>query len=594
MPATPPFAKVLIANRGEIAIRVMRTCRELGIETIAVYSELDRDAAHVRYADEAYALGGQTAAESYLNTDAILDIIGRSGAEAVHPGYGFFAENADFARAVSDAGAAWVGPPPAAIEVMGDKISSRKAAAAADVEAVPGTLEPITDVAQIVAFGNEFGWPVAIKAAFGGGGKGMKVVDGPDKAQSALDSAAREAQAYFGRSEAYLERYLTRPRHVEIQVFLDSHGNAVWLGERDCSTQRRHQKLIEESPAPGLSDEVRTAMGEAAVKVAKACGYVNAGTVECLYQDGDFWFLEMNTRLQVEHCVTEMVTSLDLVAEQLHIAAGGELSWTQDSVERRGHSIEVRVNAEDPAKGFLPSPGTITRLRIPSGPGVRWDGGYDEGDTISQYYDNLVGKLIVWAPDREQARRRMLRALREFEIEGVRTTIPAHLALLDHADFAAGSHSTKWVEDEVDASLFAAAPAPAAPAATEAGAGGGPLVERTVPVEVDGKRFAVKVWLPEGPAVAPAAGASSRRASRPKVSAGGGGGDGSITAPMQGTIVKVLVSVGDVVEAGQGVLVLEAMKMENHINAEGGGTVKEIRVAAGDLVGTGDVLVVIE
>ncbi len=593
---TPPFTKVLVANRGEIAIRVMRTCRELGIATVAVYSELDRNAAHVRYADEAYALGGETAAESYLNTDVILDVITRSDAEAVHPGYGFFAENADFARAITDRGATWIGPPPDAIDVMGDKISARTAAASAGVEAVPGTLEPITSAEQVVAFGEQHGWPVAIKAAFGGGGRGMKVVEGPDEAQGALDSAARESQAYFGRPETYLERYLTRPRHIEIQVFVDTHGNAVWLGERDCSTQRRHQKLIEESPAPGIGDDVRGAMGEAAVKVAKACGYVNAGTVECLYQDGEFWFLEMNTRLQVEHCVTEMVTSLDLVDEQLRVAAGEPLSFTQDSVERRGHSIECRINAEDPAKKFLPSPGTITRLRVPSGPGVRWDGGYDEGDTISQFYDNLIGKLVVWGPDREAARHRMLRALRELEVDGVRTTVPADVALLEHPEFVAANHSTKWAEEEVDPAAFTAvAPAPA-PAAQEVD--GERLEERTVPVEVEGKRFSVRVWLPEVPAASPAgAGGTPRagRVSKPRVAAGAAaGGDGTVSAPMQGTIVKVLVAAGDAVEPGQALLVLEAMKMENHVNAEAGGTVKEVRVAAGDTVGTGDVLIVIE
>jgi acetyl-CoA/propionyl-CoA carboxylase, biotin carboxylase, biotin carboxyl carrier protein len=594
---TPPFNKVLVANRGEIAVRVMRTCRELGITTVAVYSELDRDAAHVRYADEAYALGGKTAAESYLNTDAILDVIARSGAEAVHPGYGFFAENADFARAITERGTTWIGPPPDAIEIMGDKISARLAAASAGVEAVPGTLEPATSADQVVAFGEQYGWPVAIKAAYGGGGRGMKVVDGPDEAQGALDSAAREAQAYFGRPETYLERYLTRPRHIEIQVFCDTHGNAVWVGERDCSTQRRHQKLIEETPAPGITDDVRRAMGEAAIKVAKACGYVNAGTVECLYQDGEFWFLEMNTRLQVEHCVTEMVTSLDLVAEQLHVASGDALSFSQESVERRGHSIECRINAEDPAKKFLPSPGMITRLRVPSGPGVRWDGGYDEGDTISQFYDNLVGKLVVWGADREAARRRMLRALRELEIGGVRTTVPAHVALLDHPDFVAGNHSTRWVEEEVDPALFAQAePELAAVSASEADADGEGLEERIVPVEVDGKRFSVRVWLPETPAGdATQRGGTGRRVSKPRLAAAGAaGGDGTVSAPMQGTIVKVLVAAGDAVEPGQALLVLEAMKMENHINAEGGGTVKEVRVAAGDTVGTGDVLIVIE
>jgi acetyl-CoA/propionyl-CoA carboxylase, biotin carboxylase, biotin carboxyl carrier protein len=587
------FGKVLIANRGEIAVRVMRTCRELGIGTVAVYSDLDRDALHVRYADEAYALGGQTAAESYLNTDAILGAIEQSGAEAVHPGYGFFAENADFARAISSRGVAWIGPPPEAIEIMGDKISSRKAAAAADVASVPGTLEPIGDPSEIIAFGNEFGWPVAIKAAHGGGGKGLKVAAGADEAADAFASAAREAQAYFGRAECYLERYLERPRHVEVQIFADTHGNVVWLGERDCSTQRRHQKLIEEAPAPALSAEIRAAMGEAAVKVARACGYVNAGTVECLYQDGEFWFLEMNTRLQVEHCVTEMTTSLDLVAEQLRVASGEPLSFTQESVERRGHSIECRINAEDPAKGFLPSPGSITRLRLPGGPGVRWDGGYAEGDTVSQHYDNLLGKLVVWAPDRETARARMLRALGELEVEGVATTTPAHIALLSHPDFAAAAHSTKWVEDEVDASLFAAAPASTVPTTSDDDAE--PLVERTVPVEVNGKRFSVRLWLPDGSSSqAPAA---RQRSTRPRPGATGGGGsagNGTISSPMQGTIVKVLVAIGDTVESGQALLVLEAMKMENHINAETSGTVAEIRVGEGDTVGTGDILVMIE
>jgi acetyl-CoA/propionyl-CoA carboxylase biotin carboxyl carrier protein len=588
------FEKVLVANRGEIALRVMRTCRELGIRTVAVYSELDRNALHVRYADEAYALGGQTAAESYLNTDAILGAIERSGAEAVHPGYGFFAENADFARAISSRGVVWIGPPPEAIEVMGDKISSRKAAAAAGVDAVPGTLDPIVDANEIVAFGNEYGWPVAIKAAYGGGGKGLKVAAGPDDAASAFASAAREAQAYFGRAECYLERYLTRPRHVEVQVFADTQGNVVWLGERDCSTQRRHQKLIEEAPAPALAPATRSAMGEAAVKVARACGYVNAGTVECLYQDGEFWFLEMNTRLQVEHCVTELVTSLDLVAEQLRVAAGEPLSFTQESVERRGHAIECRINAENPATGFLPSPGTITRLRLPGGPGVRWDGGYAEGDTVSQHYDNLVGKLVVWAPDRESARVRMLRALGELEIAGIATTVPAHIALLSQPDFAAAAHSTKWVEEELAATVFAGMTTPEPVVGPDADAE--ELVERTVPVEVDGKRFEVRVWLPDAPA--PTAGASGRgRPSRPRpgpVGGAGAAGNGTVSAPMQGTIVKVLVSAGDTVEVGQALLVLEAMKMENHINAETAGRVAEIRVGEGDTVGTGDVLVVID
>ena len=587
-------SKILIANRGEIALRVMRTCRELGVSTVAVYSDLDRDAAHVRYADEAYALGGETAAESYLDTARILDVINRSGADAVHPGYGFFAENGDFARAVTAAGATWIGPPPEAIDVMGDKISSRKAAISVGVESVPGTMEPIAAVDQIVAFGETNGWPVAIKAAFGGGGKGLKVVRDAEGAQAAFESATREATAYFGRPEAYLERYLTRPRHIEIQVFCDTHGHAVWLGERDCSTQRRHQKLIEESPAPGLDDATRQAMGDAAVKVARGCGYVNAGTVEMLYQDGDFWFLEMNTRLQVEHCVTEMVTNLDLVAEQLRVADGLPLSFDQDSIERRGHSIECRINAEDPARGFLPSPGTITTLRPPGGPGVRWDGGYEAGDTISQYYDNLIGKLVVWAPDRDRARHRMLRALHELRVDGVHTTTPAHLTLLAHPDFGAGNHSTKWVEEELDPTVLAGAGDPAELAGGAEPEAEAELTERTVPVEVDGKRFSVRLWLPDAPPAA-AVGSSTRRARRPNPATSGAGAasNGMIASPMQGTIVKVLVTEGDTVTAGQAVLVLEAMKMENHLNADMGGTVKEIRVQAGDTVGTGDVLMVI-
>ncbi len=370
---------------------------------------------------------------------------------------------------------------------------------------MPGTSTPITDADEIIAFGKEHGFPIAIKAAFGGGGRGMKVVARAEDAQAALDSAQREAQAYFGRSECYFERYLTRPRHVELQVFCDTQGNGVYISDRDCSTQRRHQKLIEEAPAPAIPDETRRAMGEAAVKVALGCGYVNAGTVEMLYQDGEFFFLEMNTRLQVEHCVTEEITGLDLVAEQLHVASGEPLRFTQASIERRGHSIECRINAEDTAKKFLPSPGTITHLRVPAGPGVRWDGGYGEGDTISQYYDNLLGKLVVWAPDRDAAIARMLRALDEFEIAGVKTTIPAHRALLASDAFRAVTHSTNWVEDEVDPSTFVAGTTGLevpAPAAADADA---PLVERTVPVEVDGRRFSVKVWLADAPAARPGA-----------------------------------------------------------------------------------------
>ncbi|MBF6554703.1 MAG: acetyl-CoA carboxylase biotin carboxylase subunit [Acidimicrobiales bacterium] len=592
--------KVLIANRGEIAVRVIRTCRELGVATVAVYSELDRDALHVRLADEAFALGGQTAADSYLNTGAILDVIDRCGADAVHPGYGFFSENTDFARAITERGVTFIGPPPEAIDVMGDKISSRHAAERAGVSGVPGRSEVLESADQVTAFGGEFGWPVAIKAAFGGGGRGMKVVSGPDEAADALESAKRESLAYFGRDECYVERYLAWPRHVEMQIIADTRGTTLWLGERDCSAQRRHQKLVEESPAPDFADEVRQAMGEASVKVAEACGYVNAGTVEFLYQDGEFFFLEMNTRLQVEHPVTELVTGLDLVEWQLRVASGEPLGFSQDDVRRHGHAIEVRINAEDPAGGaFTPSPGTISRFTAPGGPGVRLDSGYESGDTVSQFYDNLVAKLVVWGHDRESARRRMLRAIDETVIYGVSTTLPADVAILSHPDFIAAEHSTNWVEQTLDLSgvVSTGSESPRDAAAPE-GEGSPPRALRDVTAEVDGRRYQVKLWVPDpGDEVAVAAGdaGSGRTAApkRPKATASGAG-SGTVAVPMQGTIVKLLVAVGDTVEVGQTVCVLEAMKMENNVNAEKAGTVKEVRVKAGESVGPGDVIAVIE
>ena len=582
------ITKVLIANRGEIAVRVIRTCREMGIATVAVYSELDRDALHVRLADEAYALGGQTAAESYLNTEAILDIIARSGTDAVHPGYGFFSENTDFARAITERGVTFIGPPPSAIEVMGDKISSRLAAEKAGVSGVPGRSQTLESADEIIEFGNSVSWPVAIKAAFGGGGRGMKVVHSAEEAAPALESAQREALSYFGRSECYVERYLTWPRHIEMQIVADTHGNCLWLGERDCSAQRRHQKLVEESPAANFPDEVRRAMGEAAVKVSKACGYVNAGTVEFLYQDGEFFFLEMNTRLQVEHPVTELVTGLDLVEWQIRIAAGEALPFSQDEIRRDGHAIEVRINAEDPAGGrFLPSPGTLTRFDEPSGPGVRLDAGYRAGDTVSQYYDNLIAKLVVWGSDREKARHRMLRAIAETHIEGVATTLPADVAILEHPDFAAGVHSTKWVEERLDLSGVSS---PANPGAN--GADG--LSRHEVTAEVAGKRVAVTLWLPESSGAPAAPAAAAPRSSRRSHSSGAVASDGgSITVPMQGTIVKVLVAVGDEVEAGATVVILEAMKMENAVVSSAAGTVTEVKVASGDSVSAGDVVVVV-
>jgi len=585
--------KILIANRGEIAVRVIRACQEMGIATVAVYSDLDRDALHVRLADEAYALGGTTAAESYLNTELILDVIERSGADGVHPGYGFFSENTDFARAITERGVTFIGPPPGAIEIMGDKVSSRIAAQAAGVNGVPGTTEFLNDASEVIAFGKEHGWPVAIKAAYGGGGRGMRVVRSEDEAAEAFDSAQSEALKGFGRAECYVERYLTWPRHIEMQIIGDTHGNCVWIAERDCSAQRRHQKLVEESPAPNFPPEIRQAMGEAAVTVAKACGYFNAGTVEFLFQDGEFYFLEMNTRLQVEHPVTEMVSGIDLVAEQIRVASGLPLSFTQESIELSGHAIEIRINAEDPAQGkFLPSPGHITTLVPPAGYGTRWDGGYESGDTVSQYYDNLVGKLICWGSDRETAIRRTLRALREFRIEGISTTIPADVAILEHQDFVDGIHSTKWVEDTLDLSNVGST-ATVTDGETEA------KVQRDVDVEVNGKRFSVKVFVPESQAGAVVAGGAAGGASRPRRSGGGGGagaggGSGAVAVPMQGTIVKILVEVGQEVEAGATVCVLEAMKMENNISADKAGTVKEIKVAVGDSVGSGDVVVVIE
>ncbi len=587
--------KILIANRGEIAVRVIRAAREMGIPTVAVYSELDRDSLHVRLADEAYALGGQTAAESYINTDVMLEVIARSGADSVHPGYGFFSENADFARAIAAMGVEFIGPPATAMDEMSDKVSSRLAAIRGGAPIVPGTTEFAKGPEEIKAFGNEFGWPVCIKAAFGGGGRGMKVVQSEAEVDDAMASAQREAKSFFGRDEVYVERYLTWPRHVEIQLVGDKHGNCVWISSRDCSAQRRHQKLVEEAPAPGLPDGVEEAMGEAAVKAAKAVGYYGAGTVEFIFQDGEFFFLEMNTRLQVEHPVSEMITDIDLVEWQIRVAAGEELPMTQAEVTaaRRGHSIEIRINAEDVAEGkFLPSPGPITKLVAPDGFGVRFDSGYHTGDEISQYYDNLVGKLVVWGRDREVAIARTIRALDELVVEGVATTIPADLAILRHPDFVAVEHSTKWVEQTLDLTGIGGKAEATAP---ETDDDAEPLVKRSTTVEVNGKRFDVNMWVPETPLVA-AAGAPAAKKKKHSSGSGGGGGvaSGSVEAPMQGTIVKVLVEVGQAVEVGAGIVVLEAMKMENQINAEKAGTVKEIKVVAGDTVGGGDILAVIE
>ena len=573
------LSKVLVANRGEIAVRVIRACRELGVGTVAVYSDLDTNALHVRLADEAWRLGGQSAAESYLDIDKVLEIVEKSDADGVHPGYGFLSENADFARAVAEKGVAFIGPPPEAIEVMGDKLSAREAAEKVGVSGVPGTSDLVTDPNQVREFAIEHGWPVAVKAAYGGGGRGMKVVENDEDVEAAVDSARRESMASFGRDELYLERYLTAPRHVEIQILADSHGNVVYLGDRDCSAQRRHQKLVEEAPAPGIPDDIRIAMGEAAVAVAKGCNYTNAGTVEFLFQDNEFFYLEMNTRLQVEHPVTEMITGIDLVEQQLRIASGEPLGFTQDDISYTGHAIEFRINAEDPAGGkFLPAPGHIKTLKVPDGFGVRFDGGYEAGDEVSQFYDNLIGKLVVWGSDRDIAIGRGLRALGELEISGVATTASASLVIIDHPDFRNVTHSTRWVEEQLafpeEGNTLVSDHSDTA------------LERKQTTVEVDGRRFEVNLLIPDLKPKPPRRSSSSSSSS--------GSGSGQVIAPMQGTIVNILVEEGSEIEVGDPLCVLEAMKMENNVMAEKSGVVKEVLVSKGDSVGAGDVLAVIE
>jgi acetyl-CoA/propionyl-CoA carboxylase biotin carboxyl carrier protein len=583
----PAVKSVLIANRGEIAVRVIRAAHDLGLRAIAIYSELDRDAVHVDLADEAWNVGPAPSAESYLNVDRILEVARESRADAIHPGYGFLAENAGFARAVTEAGFTWVGPSPEAIATMGDKIASRIAAAAAGVSAVPGTTEPLTDVAEVKAFADEHGFPVAIKAAHGGGGKGLKVVWQESDLDSAFEGARREAVAWFANPEVYVERYLDTPRHIEAQVIFDTHGDGVFLGERDCSLQRRHQKLVEETPAPGFTDEQRAALGRAALAVGRAAGYVNAGTVEFLLdRNGDLFFLEMNTRIQVEHTITEETTGIDLVVEQLRVAAGKALSF--DSIERTGHAIEFRINAEDPSNGFLPTPGKLSTYREPTGPGIRVDSGVRQGSHISQYYDNLIAKLVVRGRDRDEAIRRSIRALTEFRIEGVQTTIPAHLQILQGSDFPAGNINTRIVEDSMDFSKLDMNASPAMPEDEE-------LQERDITVEVGGRRFEVKYWSQ----VIASTGSGQRPAPRrkaPKLTKeqSPDSGEGLVTAPMQGTIVKVHHTAGEAVQAGDPVCVLEAMKMENEITAPTSGDIVDLRVQPGDTVTAGAVLMVIK
>ena len=560
------FTKILVANRGEIAVRIARTCRERGVQMVAVYSDVDAKARHVQVAHESVHLPGVAPTDTYLNVAAVLDAAKRTGAEAVHPGYGFLSENADFAQAVADAGLVWIGPPPEATRSVGDKVKARRLATSSGVPVVPGTTDPAGSPDEAVAFGREFGYPIAIKAAGGGGGRGLKVARSEDEVVTAFESARREAEAYFSSSEVYLERYLESPKHMEVQILAPEPGSALWLGVRDCSLQRRHQKLIEESP-PALFAERVPEMGAAAVALANACGYVNAGTVEMLVdQAGDFYFLEVNARLQVEHTVTEEVLGLDLVACQLQIASGEPTGLDQQSIldHMHGHSIECRINAEDPALNFAPTPGVIERYVEPDGLGVRVDSGYLDGDEIPAAYDSLIAKLITWGNDREEARVRMLRALDEFEIEGIATTIPAHRLLLQDGAFVRGDHTTRTVEE-------------------------GSILDALVPVAseddtadvllVEGR--AVKLWNPSMSASASAA-----------VHGGLAGGD--VLAPMQGTILKVLVQEGAEVTQGTALVVLEAMKMETTIAATADGVVSQLRVAAGDTVRSGELLAVVE
>jgi len=570
------FSKVLVANRGEIAIRVFRTLHELGIGSVAVYSDADRSARHAGYAEEAYAVDG------YLDPAELVAAAMRAGAEAVHPGYGFLAENAGFARACEEAGLVWVGPPAEAIELMGQKTVARETMRAAGVPVIPGTTEPVRSAEDIVRLGTELGYPLIVKAVAGGGGKGMKVVRSAGEAEGAFESAAREGLASFASAEVYVERYVEDPRHVEVQILADAHGNVIHLGERDCTIQRRHQKLVEETPSPAVDEELRARIGRIAVDAARAAGYRSAGTIEgLLTAEGDWWFMEMNTRIQVEHTVTEAVTGIDLVREQLRIAAGEALSVGQDEVRFSGHAIECRINAEDVAAGFLPSPGTITVYREPSGPGVRVDSGVGVGSEISPLYDPMVAKLIVHDVDREHARRRMLRALDEFELGGVRSLLGFHSALLRHPSFVAGETCHGLVESEELAAAAAELERPAEAAATLNGQ------VRVTQVEVDGRRFEVKIVEPEPPW----AGLARRRAERRR--GGSAGHDEEVVTPMQGTVIAVKVTVGDEVRAGQVLCVIEAMKMENEIVARRDGVVTELAVAEGQAVRSGDLICVV-
>ena len=581
-----PLAKVLIANRGEIAVRVIRACKDAGIGSVAVYAEPDRDAVFVRLADEAYSLEGSTPAESYLSIEKILAVAERSGADSVHPGYGFLAENAGFAQAVIDAGLIWIGPPPAAIESLGDKAKAKQIAQKADAPLAPGTKDAVKDADEVVEFAKANGLPVAIKAVFGGGGRGLKVARTIEEIPELYESAVREAVSAFGRGECLVEKFLDKPRHVETQCLADSHGNVVVVSTRDCSLQRRHQKLVEEAPAPYLTDDQIGRLYESSKAILKEAGYVGAGTCEFLVaRDGTISFLEVNTRLQVEHPVSEEVTGLDLVREMFRIAAGEELGY--DDPEVRGHSIEFRINAEDGGRGFLPAPGTLTKWAPPSGPGVRLDGGYEEGETIPGSFDSLVAKLIVTGTSREQALERSRRALDEFVVDGMPTVIPFHRSVVDDPAFTAADGTfgvyTTWIETDYDNQLE-----PYIGASEDAE----PDERERVVVEVGGKR--VEVVLPGGLG-ASAAAAGTKKAKRKGGKAAGAAASGdSLTAPMQGTVVKVSVEEGQTVAAGDQVVVVEAMKMEQPINAHKAGVITGLTIEVGATVGSGEVIASIE
>jgi acetyl-CoA/propionyl-CoA carboxylase biotin carboxyl carrier protein len=610
------FSKVLVANRGEIAVRVMRACEELGVRTVAVYSEADKHAGHVRYADEAYNVGPARAADSYLDHEAIIEAGRKAGADAIHPGYGFLAENADFAEKVEETEMTWVGPASDAMERLGEKTKARKVMNEAGVPIVPGTTDPVESPDEVHDFGDEYGYPIAIKAEGGGGGRGMKIVHDPEAAEEKLQSAKREGEAYFDNPSVYLERYLEKPRHIEVQILADRHGNVRHLGERDCSLQRRHQKVIEEGPSPALTDELREKIGEAARRGADAADYYNAGTFEFLVEEEDrgdgellgpdasFYFLEVNTRIQVEHTVTEEITGIDIVKWQLRVAAGEQVDFAQDDVEIDGHAIEFRINAENAANGFAPATGgTFETYDPPGGIGVRLDDAIRQGDDLVTDYDSMVAKLIVYASSREECLARSERALAEYEIEGLPTIIPFHRLMMTDEAFTTGTHTTKYLDEELDPERIQQAVdrwGPGEPSSDDED-DDEEVTEREFTVEVNGKRFQVSLEERGAPAIEVAAGGGGGGGrSRPDVATGDDGGsavaaDGErITAEMQGTILEVNVSEGDEVAAGDVVCVLEAMKMENDVVTEAGGTVTQVVVSEGDSVDMGDVLIVIE